>query len=124
MAIIVNDRPVSIPSGQQSFGTENVPDALTVVLFTLRYCTTATPTLWPNANTVIRTSAWQSNDGGTTWMHRSTMSSFGGIHVVKGVEDPETTWGFTLIPGLNRQIRVDVEVENGPLNTRIDLVVI
>lgn len=124
MAVIVNSRPISLQTGQRTIGRENVPDALGLLLFTLRYCTTSAPLIWPNAATVIRAVAWQSNDGGLSWMKRSTWSTFGGIHIVKGLEVPETTWGFGLLPGVNREISIDLEIENGPLNTELTLVTI
>lgn len=124
MAVLFSNRPVSVQSGAQTFGASNVPDTLSDVLFTLKYCTTATPTFWPNANTVLNLSAFMSLDAGATWRSLSTMGTFGGIHLSKGVEVPETTWGFSLFPGINRLIRIDSNVANGPLVSEATLIVI
>lgn len=124
MTVVVNDKPISLPTGSRTFGRANIPDGINYALFTLRHCTTATPAFWPDPNTVLRLVARQSNDGGATWMQRSSTLANGGIHVVKGVENPEMTWGFPLVPGVNREVEINVEVENGPLDTRFDLVVV
>lgn len=124
MAIIVQGRAVSIPSGQRQLSRDNVPDALTMLLLTLKYCTTATPSFWSNPATILRVTPWLTLDGGVTWLQRGFWETNGGIHVVKGIELPETTFGFSLLPGVNRDLRLDVEVLNGPLVSEVDVVAV
>jgi hypothetical protein len=124
MAIIVQGRAVSIPSGQRQLSRDNVPDTLTMLLLTLRYCTTATPLFWANAATILRVTPWLTLDGGVTWKQRGFWETNGGIHLDHGVEVPESTFGFSLLPGTNRELRLDVEVLNGPLASEVDVVAV
>lgn len=121
MALIVQNRAVSVPSGGRSLLVENLPDGLSVAQITLKRCTAATPTLWPNVATVLGMSAFMSFDGGVNWQHVSGFAgSPGGIYTDRlGNELAATIWRFSLHPGVNRQIRFDIDVQNGPLVSEI-----
>jgi hypothetical protein len=121
MTIIVQDRAVVIPSGSFSIPAENVPDTLTSVRFSLKRCTTATPTFWPNIATVLNAEAWLSIDGAAFRMCGFVLGAPGGIEVENSIEQPLWWWGFSLFPGVNRQARFEVSVVNGPLVSELTL---
>jgi hypothetical protein len=122
MAILISQQPVNAPTGARTLGPVAVPDTLQQALITLKYCTTLTPTIWPNGTTTLQATSWVSLDAGVTWKPRSTWSTNGGIHLSKGVEIPETSWGFDLIPGSSRLLKIEIVVANGPLVSLLDVV--
>lgn len=118
--ILVNNKPLSLPTGQGSVGNDiNVPDDLTNTIITLGLCTTATPTFWPRATTILTANAYWSVDGGANFRHRSVFSVEGGIHLSKGVEVPNCVWSFGLPPSPGRLLRILFDVIDGPLDTRV-----
>ena len=121
MAIIVQDRAVNLPSGTRQITAENVPDALTQLRLTLKRCTSVTPTFWPNTLTLLNLAALISINGGPFVQCARVTGAPGGVQVESSVEQPFWWWGFTLWPGVNRQIRFEIEVINGPLVSELGL---
>lgn len=119
--IIIEDVPVALPTGLQQLPERNVPNALERVTMRLKRCTTATPTFWPNASTVLHAEAWLSIDNAPFVRISALRGAAGGILLDDGVEQPEWYWFFTIWPGANRRIRFDIEVENGPLVSEFSL---
>jgi hypothetical protein len=121
VADIVRNRAVNVPSGVRQLTAENVPDALKRLVFQLKRATTTTPSFWPNAATLLNITAFISIDGGPFNQCAKVIGAPGGILIEDGAEQPVWWWHFTLWPGVNRQVRFDVEVVNGPLVSELTL---
>jgi len=121
MADVVRNRAVNIPNGVREFTAENVPDSLTRLLFQLRRATTATPSFWPDPATLLSVTAFISIDGGPFMQCAKVTGAPGGVQMERGVEQPVWWWYFSLWPGVNRQVRFEVEVVNGPLASELTL---
>jgi hypothetical protein len=124
MAIVVQGRQINIPDGKRALLAEAIPDGLMVGIVVLKRSTSLTPSWWSNPLTWLKADAYLSLDDGVTWLHRGGITSVGGVGFEGAAEVPELTWWFQLLPGTNRRIRVEVEVQNGPLNSELDVMVI
>jgi hypothetical protein len=122
MSILVNNQAVNIATGSQDLGPVTLPNGLTSLKITIKRCTTATPTIWPNAATTIKASLFVSVDGGVNWIASGSLTSAGGIYVRNGVEVPNTILEVVPIPtGTSRQIKATITVANGPLVSNVTI---
>jgi len=97
----------------------DIADDVTSVDFSIQRCTTATPTIWPNASTVLDILPEVSLDGGTTWIEAGRSTAPGGIitSVKAGGEVPFMIGGGSLPAGTNRKYRVTTTITGGPLRS-------
>lgn len=108
------------PNGTRQIAARDITDDITQVGISLARCTSAEPTLWPNATTQIVATTEVFVDG--TWRTVSTISSGGGIDEIEpGIESPETMMLFSIPPGTGRQIRGTVVITGGPLRTEVSI---
>lgn len=113
---IIDALPITVQSGSQTFGPANVTNGTSSITVRLARCTTARPSLWPDANTIIDCQAEVSTDGGSTYKPNNGFGAAGGIFLNRdGSESTETTFTCGLPPGNNRKVRLKVTVTNGPL---------
>jgi hypothetical protein len=114
-------------NGVYDFGPVDVPDAVTRVEYKIARCTTATPTIWPNATTTLTINMEYSLDGGATWwgVGGGVDGATGGIQMDKyGTSERTYEMGFGTIPsGAGRLIRGRVIIAGGPLRTSVGVVV-
>lgn len=119
MAVLINHQPINF-SGSQSFGPVAVPSGLNTLVVRLARCTTATPTFWPNAATVVTIGLEISLDGGTTWQGAGGFSGPGGIQTRRqGGEYTEVVLTCPLATGNARQLRASASVVGGPLVSQL-----
>jgi hypothetical protein len=120
------------PSGSRSFGPFATPNGLIGFSVNIGRCTSADPTTWSNASTVVNLFMQFSYDGGVTYT-AETANSFtnmtGGIVLARGVELPEQvcSWNFTstepqFINGPTH-LKGRIEVVNGPIKTYVDVTI-
>ena len=115
MSLLVDHVPINLASGSRVFGPVAIPDTLTSVTARLARCTTATPTLWPNAATTIEIAVTGTVNGGPSALICAAEAP-GGIHtLLNGTQAPETLVRAALPVGSNRTVSVTVTVTNGPL---------
>ena len=79
MTVIIDHAPVSIASGSREFGPVDVPVGTTAFKISLARCTSATPTLWPNATTTIDARIVVAKDGINFDYPAGGMTASGGI---------------------------------------------
>src|SRR6478735_8573547 len=108
-------------NGVRNIGPIDVASDVTSVDFSVARCTTATPTIWPNASTTLAVKPEMSTDGGSTWVECGAFTSAGGIVLDKfGNEATVTIGGGSLPPqvgAVTRQYRVTTTIAGGPLRT-------
>lgn len=105
------------PNGTHTSGIIDIADDVTSVDFNIQRCTTATPTIWPNASTILVIAPEVSVDGGP-FIANGSSSSSGGIGFDKhGGEAAFTLAGGSLPPGINRRYRVSAIITGGPLRS-------
>jgi hypothetical protein len=110
----------NFPNGTRSIPAQAIADDITHIGLSLARCTTAEPSLWPNASTTVVASMEALIDG--QWRLVSTISSYGGIDVIEdGIESPETMMLFSIPPGSGREIRGTVVIAGGPLRTEVSV---
>jgi hypothetical protein len=122
MTLLLDHRPINVPTGTQEFGPANVPSTVTSFGVRLARCTTATPTFWPNASTTVNASLLLSNDGGATYPRGAGgFTGAGGIIKVQGVEAPESNMfgGVSAPLGAGWQIKAVITVTGGPLVSQL-----
>lgn len=124
MVALPNNAPVNIPSGVRTFGPFDVPDGTTLIVFKLDRCTTATPTIWPNASTAITLSAYLAAGHAPDSSSRDSPDFIGGITANGGIliardgsELTSSTYGCPLAAGVSRQVTFTLNVVNGPLRS-------
>ena len=127
MAVIHKMASVSVlPLGNYANGTRqlgpiDLASDVTSVLFSIQRCTTATPTVWPNASTTLEIIPEVSLDGGVTWIEAGRTTNVGGIQLSKfGTELAFALSGGYLpaeVGGVTRQYRVQTTIAGGPLRT-------
>ena len=117
MTTLIDHQNVTLQTGVTTLGPAVVPDGLTFMTVRLARCTTATPTLWPNASTTVQVQFQISLDNGVTWLPVGAFGAPGGIVQADGVhESVESFATFQPIPlGHNRQAQATITVVNGPL---------
>jgi hypothetical protein len=100
------------------FGPIDIADDVISVDISIARCTTATPTIWPNASTIVDVLPEISVDGGTTWSEAGRATSNGGISFGKGgVEVANMLAGGSLPQTTARKYRVTVTISGGPLRS-------
>jgi hypothetical protein len=102
----------------------SLPAWVTTVHFSVARCTSADPTIWPNAATTVTVTCFTSFDNGVTWTQAGGFSGSGGIVVIKGVERATMENEISVPLGNNRQFRADVVIDNGPLFSKADITLI
>jgi hypothetical protein len=118
-------RTVDLPLGNYQNGTRTtgwraIPDTATFISVELARCTSADPTIWPNASTMVDLTIELSMDGGATVYLRATEGQIpGGIMPGKGGgEAPRSRKALWPIPpGSNRMVRLGASVSGGPIRT-------
>lgn len=106
------------PSGARALPETSVLDAATVFYFEIARCTSADPTIWPDAATTLSLDLEISYDNGATWRDWAGFQDGGGIVMFKGAERAVSTLKAPMEPGANRRIRGTVTITNGPLRTQ------
>lgn len=105
-------------NGTRQSSAMDIADDVTHVDFSIQRCTTATPTIWPNASTTLEIIPEVSLDAGVTWLEAGRSASAGGISRGKqGEEIAFAIGGGGLPPGINRQYRVRTIIAGGPLRS-------
>jgi len=105
------------PNGTHE-GTFNLGDSVTGWWFEIARCTSADPTIWPNASTTISVQMHVSFDNGQTWQDGGWFTAEGGIHVKRdSTEATAVRFSSTLRPGTNRKLRAQVTIAGGPLRS-------
>ena len=108
-------------NGTRQLGPIDLASDVTSVLFSIQRCTTATPTVWPNASTTLEIIPEVSLDGGVTWIEAGRTTNVGGIQLSKfGTELAFALSGGYLpaeVGGVTRQYRVQTTIAGGPLRT-------
>lgn len=97
-----------------------VADDVTSVDISIARCTSATPTIWPNASTVLDIKPEVSCDDGVTWIESGRSISPGGISFIKGQQAAFSISGGSLPPAVNgiaRRYRCTVAITGGPLRS-------
>jgi hypothetical protein len=118
------DRQLAIPLNDYATGTHNLPstnilDNATGIYFEISRCTTATPTIWPNASTELSISLEVSLDGGATWLGLSGFGSTGGIFIKRDGSEATVSSSLTNLPaGTGRKVRGTATIVGGPLRSQ------
>lgn len=118
MTIIAQDVPISLNAGVRELGPFNVPNGLTELYVKLLYQSTATPTVWVNAGTVIDMEFHLSPDGVLPYERIAGMRTNGGIHIQDGIEQPFTdllVGPIQATPG--RKLKVVLNISGPRLST-------
>lgn len=117
---LINGFPFTMQSGVHELGPANLPDDLNEITISLARCTTATPSNWPNSNTIIAITLSISPDGGVTWQDVGGFSAAGGI-LLRSLDNSElAATSFNIqtpltTGGTGRKIKATATVTNGPL---------
>lgn len=107
-------------NGTRNLGPLDIASDVTVIDFNIQRCTTATPTIWPNASTTLVITPEVSLDGGATWIEAGKSTNVGGISLFRGTEVAFARSGGFIPPevnGITRQYRVSTLIAGGPLRT-------
>lgn len=108
----------SIPTGEFTLPERAMPESALKLEIRLAFCTTGTPTIWPNAATKLTIKLEVSYDDGATWVGGGGCTGMsGGIqHNKFGAEI--TAGGFIVTyPQPPDRVRGTLNVTNGPLVT-------
>jgi hypothetical protein len=108
------------PNGTRSTAWRTIPNAATYAGVELARCTSADPTTWPSASTMVDLTIEISLDGGNTVALSATSGQCpGGIVPGKGGGDaPLTRIALQPLPGgTNRMVRITATVTGGPIRT-------
>lgn len=112
--------PLGNYNGTHVMGPVDIADDVSSVLISIARCTTAAPTIWPNASTILTITPEVSVDGGQTWIESGKSVSPGGVLVIQHVELANSISGGSLaaaVNGITRQYRCTVDIANGPLRS-------
>lgn len=111
-------------TGQRQFGPFPIPDSAKTLYFEVARCTSADPTIWPHPvddSDPIKTRLqidFEGSTDGVNWTPAGGVGSFGGIHVLRnGSESTKTTLIVALPDLVNRQLRINTGITDGPLRT-------
>lgn len=114
------------PNGTRNFGPIATPKGLDQFDIRIGRCTTADPTIWPNASTVLKIDLQFSFDGGVNYtpLGANSWEQGGGIIVQRGVEQAETilTWSFS--PDQPTHFKGRITVTGGPIRTYLDATIL
>jgi hypothetical protein len=107
------------PNGSRSTSFRSIPDNATRISVEVARCTTADPTIWPNASTMLDLSIDLSTDGGNTFLRATSGQIAGGIQPgLHGQEATVTRISMVDIPpGTGRSVRLSAVISGGPLRT-------
>jgi hypothetical protein len=114
----------SYADGVRSLGPIDTPNKLQGFKINVGRCTAATPTIWPNASTILTVEIFSSFDGGQTFETSAKFVQMGGILTRRGVELAEDEFSFRLHPIEPTHIRIDITVSGGPLFSYVDVTVL
>jgi hypothetical protein len=105
-------------NGTRVLGPIDIADDVSSVDISIARCTTPTPTIWPNASTVVTITPEVSIDGGVSWSEAGKSVSGGGISIGRsGSEIPFSLSGGSLPAGTGRKYRCTVDIAGGPLRS-------
>ncbi len=118
-------RVVQVPErtyrvGARGLGPFMLPDGVTRLTARVARCTDATPTVWPDPDSMLSIELEASFDGGKTWVPGGAFSALGGIHVrYDGTQAAESsaTWEYPQVPG--RMLRGQVVVTGASARTTV-----
>lgn len=113
------------PSGTREVGPFSFPNGLNGFDLRLGRCTSADPTIWPNAATTVKFEMLFSFDGGVTYPHVEIWEpQGGGIVLVRGVELAEeaASWRYDPVEPTHGKARITVT--NGPIRTYLDVTIL
>lgn len=120
----------SIPLGNYAngvypFGPIATPNGLNAFKVSMGSCTTADPTIWPNASTVVALDLQFSYDNGATYTPAggNGASFTGGIKVdtKTGLEIPEKAYSVRFNPDEPDHFKGTITVTGGPVRTYVDV---
>src|SRR4051812_33247046 len=124
---LVNLNNVNLPSGDTPFGPFAVPNGLAGFQIIMARCTTATPTIWPNAATTAEVHFQFSWDGGVTWSDpNANMAGPVGGGIQSGRSGEMASWisQWRFNPAAPTHLQGFVRVTNGPLRTSVQVIAI
>lgn len=105
-------------TGSHTAGPIDIPDNVVSIDFSIQRCTTATPTIWPNASTILAVVPQISFDGGSTWIECGPSTQSGDIGFDKNHNEAPFSKGGGAIPaGTNRKFKVVATIIGGPLRS-------
>ena len=115
-------------TGSYTF-TKATPNGLSGFMLEIGRCTTATPTIWPNATTELDIMVIPSFDGGATFDANAKIGfagAFGGILAdpKNGIEHTVTSFGGRFSPQEPTAVRVDIVIRGGPIYSYLDVTVV
>lgn len=118
-------RPIPLgtyPNGTYQFGPVATPNGLNGFDIRIGSCTTADPTIWPNATTIVTLDLQFSYDGGATYtpIGANSWSQGGGIFESHGVETPERVLSWRFSPNEPTHFKGQITVTGGPIKTYLD----
>ena len=109
-----------LPSRNYRDGEKTVsftmPDWVRQIKLELYRCTTATPNVWPNADTTVNIDLERSEDNGTTWIPNGGWGAYGGIFMRPDSSESVSSYATFAYPG-GGIIRATLTITNGPLRT-------
>lgn len=104
------------PNGTFNWGPRNILDTDSRISFQVQRCTTADPTIWPNATTQLEIIVEQFSSG--EWREVCGVTAGGGINPGRvGGEAPTSGCAGDFFAGTNRQIRGSIAITGGPLRS-------
>lgn len=110
------------PNGTRTVTARVIGDDATKLKLEIQRCTSAAPSIWPNASTQLQVDLEVSYDGGSTWLAAGGFGAAGGVHVSRGGTELPITFGRFGVPaGTNRQLRATVTISGGPLRSSATL---
>lgn len=113
------------PNGTYDRGPFATPNGLDGFDIRIGRCTSADPTIWPNATTVVTIDLQVSFDGGDTFSplgaNRAVLA--GGIESQRGVEIAESIVSWRFSPDEPTHLKLQVKVEGGPIKTYMDVTI-
>jgi hypothetical protein len=105
-------------NGSHPAGPVDIADDVVSIDFSIQRKTTATPTIWPNATTLLTITPQVSLDGGSTWIECGPTTASGDIGYDKNHNEAPFTVGGGAIPsGTNRKYKVTATISGGPLRS-------
>lgn len=125
---ITRDLPLAdYPNGSRTF-VKSTPNGLGGFNVSIGRCTTATPTIWPNATTTLNIKVECSYDGGATFPTNGGGAEFilsGGIALQKGGgEFAASNVSCRFEPQSPNAVRITATIAGGPLRTYVDVTVL